>query len=127
MTQEDINILKKIRLEKLDERICTIKADVEAAEEAVRLQNETSPEDTKRQIIKLNNDLNALKEKESALRVQIEQTNAELIASKENEATLTNRKKPINVAILLISIDIKSTTVFFANVLFFISPVPSVK
>lgn len=103
------------RLEKLDERICTIKTDVEAAEEAVRLQNETSPEDTKRQIIKLNNDLNALKEKESALRVQIEQTNAELIASKENEATLTNRKKPINVAILLISIVLSATGAAFAG------------
>ena len=103
------------RLEKLDERICAIKADVEVAEEAVRLQNETSPEDTKRQIIKLNNDLNALKEKESALRVQIEQTNAELIASKENEATLTNRKKPVNVAILLISIVLSATGAAFAG------------
>ena len=92
------------RLEKLDEKIVTIKADVKAAEEAVRMQNETSPEDTKRQIIKLNNDLNALKEKGSHLQTQIEQKSTEFAASKESEAELANRKKPVNFAILAISI-----------------------
>lgn len=103
------------RLEKLDERIVAIEEDVKVAENAVRLQNESSPEETKRQIIKLNNDLNGLKEKESALRLQIEQINTELTASKENENTLSNRKKPVNTALLLIGIVLAAIGAAFAG------------
>lgn len=92
------------RLEQLSERISGIKNDVAEAEKAFKLLDESSPEERKKEIIKLNNDLNALRDKKAQIDSNIQKTSADIQSTTcENEAN-KSRKKPVNLALLCIAI-----------------------
>jgi len=92
------------RLEQLRERILGIKNEVAEAEKAFKMLDESSPEERKKEIIRLNNDLIALKEKQTQIDDDIHSVGAEIQSTtRENEAN-KSRKKPVNLAILCVAI-----------------------
>ncbi len=92
------------RLEQLDERISAIKDEVSEMDAAFKLLQESSPEERKKEIIRLNNDLISLKEKQAEIDNSINTTSTDIQnITRENEAN-KSRKKPVNIALLCISI-----------------------